>query len=126
DLQGEDLYEQFRRERCAEVAMSPLARDLLLSRLLCPEMLFLADVFQRRVRVQRLPDSDEPSSKGPTPEGFLEAARAINQLDLPCLLVDSFEPPCAYGQQWQLPEAFLEGRDSLAREGAASASNSLE
>mmetsp|Transcript_86168 Transcript_86168/g.257178 ORF Transcript_86168/g.257178 Transcript_86168/m.257178 type:complete len:639 (-) Transcript_86168:216-2132(-) len=118
DLEGEELYEQFRHERRAAVAMTALAHDLLLSRLLSLEMVVLADIFQHCVRVV---SQGELAGKGPMPESALEEFNAVNAGVAQCL-VDPADPPEAYGSGREPPES----EPSRAMMGATTAENVAE
>jgi len=118
DLEGEELYEHFRRERRSAVALSALAHDLLLSRLLSLEMVVLADIFQHCVRVV---GQGEPAAKTPAPESSLAELYAVNAGVVQCL-VDPADPPEAYGAGRQPQEADA----ARAQQGATSAENVAE
>lgn len=118
DLEGEELYEQFRRERRTAVAMSVLAHDLLLSRLLSLEMVVLADIFQHCVRVDT--KGDLPG-KGPLSESSLLDLQAVNKGVVQCL-VDPADPPEAFGSGRQPPDSEAVG----PFQGATTAGNVAE
>jgi len=105
DLQAEELHHQFRREERCVVGMSPLTHELLLSRMLSPDMVALADVFQRRVRVV---DPSQAPLRAGLAVGFgslasesadLEA-REANEGRESCS-VDTADPPAAFGNGWK-------------------------
>lgn len=94
DLLGLELYIQLKREERIVVPMTPLARDIILSKLLSADMLPLAEVFHRRVKIVGMQDAP---ATGLCPEAVEVDARVMNTEALAACAVDTGSPPMSYG-----------------------------
>lgn len=93
DLEGTEISLQYKQEERTVVMMSQFARDLLLSRLLSPDMVGPFDIFQRRVKVV---DPRDAAGCQLVPEGIDSRIATINETTVHCK-VDAQDPPMAYG-----------------------------